>query len=153
MIQQMPKFNKKAFRIIKVASSSMSPLLKVGEKVLLKKTKHFRQGDLVGFYTESRRGISLIHRIVKVTKDGLVTSGDKSTKFDGLVNLKYVYGKAYMVKIDNKWKKIKFKGTNYVLSYLLSFLIRLSVRYPSLKCFYKLREFISGLLRNSIESV
>lgn len=54
-------------------SDSMTPLLQVGDVVVLKQKNHYQVGDVVQF---SRGGLFYIHRIVKASKTGFQTQGD-----------------------------------------------------------------------------
>lgn len=58
---------------IKDGAGSMYPTLSPGDTILIKKSKSYKDGDVVTFYD----GSSLVtHRIVEVTEDGYKTKGD-----------------------------------------------------------------------------
>jgi signal peptidase I len=61
------------FQTTIVMSNSMSPILQVGDVVLLEKKNKYQVGDVVQF---SRGELFYLHRIVQETEDGFRTQGD-----------------------------------------------------------------------------
>lgn len=60
-------------------SNSMSPILHVGDMVVLQKQDRYQVGDVIQF---SRNRVFYLHRIVEETKDGFLTQGDANPIVD-----------------------------------------------------------------------
>jgi signal peptidase I, archaeal type len=64
-----------------VVSDSMSPTLATNDGYVLVDTGAVEAGDIITFYSEER-GMSVTHRAVEVTGDGIVTQGDANPSTD-----------------------------------------------------------------------
>ncbi len=74
-----------------VLSGSMEPELSVDDLVLVKKSDSYRKGDIVVYQV----GESLvIHRIVSITDEEVITKGDANNTEDEPIKLKNIKGKA-----------------------------------------------------------
>lgn len=75
-----------------VASSSMSPALKIGSKITVEtvKSENIRTGQVIVFKSISERLI--VHRVIKKNGFIVVTAGDSNRKFDGPVHIFDVVG-------------------------------------------------------------
>ena len=78
--------------IYKVEGNSMSPTLKNNDYVCIKKTKSFKQGDLIAFEYNNkllvRRVIALSNDEVNIDTNGYVFVNDKKLKEDYLSSRK-----------------------------------------------------------------
>jgi len=79
-----------------VVSGSMEPAIKTGSLAFInKQPKTIKEGDVISF---DRGGLSVTHRIVKVTGDGYITKGDNNNDADfGIVKEHQVDGKVFFV--------------------------------------------------------
>jgi signal peptidase len=64
-----------------VVSDSMSPTLATNDGYVLTDTGSVDAGDIITFYSEER-GMSVTHRAVEITEDGIVTQGDGNPSTD-----------------------------------------------------------------------
>lgn len=73
-----------------VASGSMSPAIKTGELVVIKRNDSYVVDDIV---TYESNGIYITHRIISVTRTGYITKGDANNIPDGEISASRVCGR------------------------------------------------------------
>lgn len=71
----------------------MSPKLKVGDYILIKKSDDYKVGDII---TYKSKKTYITHRIVYINKTKIVTKGDRNNINDDFINIKDVVGKFIM---------------------------------------------------------
>jgi len=64
-----------------VVSDSMSPTIATNDGYVLVDTGTVEKGDIITYYSQER-GMSVTHRAVEVTEDGIVTQGDANPSTD-----------------------------------------------------------------------
>jgi signal peptidase I len=89
-----------------VASSSMYPALKIGDKITVEPVEHnkIQVGQVVVFKSES--GKMIVHRVVKKNGYVLVTAGDSLRRFDSPIHVHDVIGAVKDIEIKpplSKW--------------------------------------------------
>ena len=76
-----------------VLSGSMEPTLSVNDLVFVRAQENYQIGDVVVY----QAGNSLvIHRIIEVRDDGLVTKGDANNTDDGVISSEAVKGRMFL---------------------------------------------------------
>jgi len=90
--------NNKGYDYFLVKGGSMLPTLESDQVVKILKTNDVKVGDIVVF--KARKGIRVIHRVVKVEGSQIITKGDYRPFCDRPINSKEIIGKA--IKIGNK---------------------------------------------------
>lgn len=68
-----------------VESGSMEPTIETGSLVFINKNISYdeiTENDIISFYIEN--GSKVVHRVIKVTKDGFETKGDSNASSDGI---------------------------------------------------------------------
>lgn len=78
---------------VKVKGSSMLPTLKAGDIVSVSKSIEYKNGDIIAFITHYN-GI-VIHRIVKIEMNEIVTKGDNNNFCDTPISIQSVIGKVH----------------------------------------------------------
>ncbi len=123
-IQSLPFLENARFRVV---SNSMSPLLRVNDWIKLQQytpPSALKIGDIVMF----RREDSLvIHRIIAISAERLVTKGDRYTMVDASLSSDQVLAVVSRVvkgKIEINLHSIVIRKLNY----LIAFLSRLTVK-------------------------
>lgn len=90
--------------IYKVMTGSMEPNIHVGDYLLVKKCKEYKEKDIVTF---KKDGYYITHRIIKVNKDTIITKGDANNIADEETNKSNIVGKYIF----------KNKILNYIMEY------------------------------------
>lgn len=101
----------------------MSPELKVGEYILVKKSYKYKVGDIV---TYKKKDNYITHRIVYKKGNTIITKGDKNNLNDEPINKKNIVGKlvrklkvvsliSYLLSIPFTWILIFILGISYIL--------------------------------------
>lgn len=84
-----------------VQTGSMEPTIKVGDLIFIKKSKEYKEGDIITFLSGTGKSrVTITHRITKVTDENtFVTKGDANAAED-IDRVKYedIFGK-YIFKI------------------------------------------------------
>ena len=91
----------------------MSPELKVGEYILVKKSYKYKVGDIV---TYKKKDNYITHRIVYKKGNTIITKGDKNNLNDEPINKKNIVGKLV--------RKLKVVS---LISYLLTFYLDFNI--------------------------
>jgi|GEM_PF-3865055 len=121
------KLKSKKEYIATMKGGSMRPFLFSGDKLLIKKVrfKDLRKGDVVVFTEDIP--LLFIHRIMKISKDSIITKGDDRSHLDRRpIKSKEILGK--LVEIKNKnidLEKARWKIKNkifYYVTYIIFFL-------------------------------
>jgi hypothetical protein len=88
------------------AGRSMVPLIRDGDRVVISPDlDRLRVGDIVFLSTPERP--MLIHRIIRVSPDGIVTKGDAAVDHDGLIKQDRVLGKVIAIRRNDRWIKLE----------------------------------------------
>ena len=99
---------------------SMYPLIKQREDILrIVKTDTFKKGDIILY--KSNVGHYVLHRILKIKKDKIITAGDHNYRKDQPITKEQVLGKLVSIKkkdgkeidLDKDKKARKFFYTNF----------------------------------------
>jgi len=97
----------KNYKTFLYIGESMKPLFKTGDLVLLKDCDKPKVGDVIVFLKQDSKE-KIIHRVIKISKDSIITKGDNnSLKDKETINIKDVIGKVLCIKRDNKLIRIK----------------------------------------------
>lgn len=88
------------YRIYRIGSGSMSPELKVGEYILVKKNNTYKVGDII---TYKSKNSYITHRVVYVKDKNIITKGDKNNLNDEAITKNKVVG-----KVISKLKVVNF---------------------------------------------
>lgn len=73
-----------------VVSDSMEPVLSINDVVVTKKEENYDIGDIVIYKTNNE---FIIHRIVDVDQNDIITKGDSNEYEDIPINIENIYGK------------------------------------------------------------
>lgn len=140
---------------VKVTGGSMTPFLKSGEIVTVRKV-HFKEiniGDLILFKDDN--GFSVLHRIVSIKKNNqeritFITKGDRIISIDNPVREDMILGKAIRIEKHSKrkglksinlespvWKKLNFLIAIFSLLKAKLFKISLSNKYSIFNNIYR----------------
>lgn len=130
----MPVFREQLDVNGKVAFSpsgiSMRPMLEHGiDEVYLEKIdgKKVKKWDVVLF--QSDNGAYILHRIVKIRKDGFITRGDNNYYNDDFQNFDKIIGRVYQFVHKGKMKSVNCLSYRiYVIAWILSYLPRKVIR-------------------------
>lgn len=79
-----------------VISGSMEPEISVGDLVVVKEQKTYKEGEVITFY-DSFSGAYITHRIVLAEGENYVTKGDANDSEDGSIPQSAVVGKVVSV--------------------------------------------------------
>ena len=87
------------FRLVAVVSGSMEPTIPTGSLCIVNirvPYEEIREGDVI-VYLRKSDGLRIIHRVIAVTDEGLVTKGDHNQIADGLsTTAENFYGKSLL---------------------------------------------------------
>lgn len=102
-----------------ILSGSMEPTLSIDDLVIIKAKEKYERGDIVVFESENKL---IVHRIVKINDDFVVTKGDANNVDDDKIEVNKIKG--YVIgHISGIGKVIGFvKSTYGICTLLLLFL-------------------------------
>lgn len=81
-------FNKIGLAV--VVSDSMEPVLSVNDLIVINKKDNYQVGDIIVYRFNNEL---IVHRIVKINQEQIVTKGDANKYEDNAISLDKVYGK------------------------------------------------------------
>lgn len=78
--------------LFQIQSGSMMPEIKIGEVIVLWKSKKYEEKDIITY--KENGSYFVTHRIIKVTQDGYITKGDfNNTEDETIVKQEQIQGK------------------------------------------------------------
>jgi len=94
--------NSKNYDYFLVQGRSMLPTIKQDQKVKILKTKDVKIGDIIVFKIKNKKNKinRIIHRIVKINGNEVITKGDNRFNCDVSITSKEILGK--VIKVGNK---------------------------------------------------
>ena len=113
-----PNFYPFGIRIAIVSTDSMSPVLKKDDFVVIKKVSELHKDDIVVF-TEESTGNEVIHRIVEINDDYVVTKGDSNVNEDSPIHKERING-IFLWKSSLVGNIISYMMNPYVFSILFT---------------------------------
>lgn len=94
------------YALLEVVSSSMYPTIEKGDYILIyTKDKKYHKRDIITFYDKDHNLVT--HRIISVSKKGVITKGDFNPTNDSLTVYSSIVGK-YVFRIPNAGNIIRF---------------------------------------------
>lgn len=78
-------------RVAVILSGSMEPELKINDFVIVKKAENIKVGDIVTYRTNNKSN-EIIHRIVEIDGDTVITKGDANNSVDPVVSKNEITG-------------------------------------------------------------
>ena len=84
-------------RVAIVLTGSMEPTLEINDFVIIKKPNKIKENDIIS-YNDNKNKKEILHRVIKVDQDEIVTKGDANNVEDTPINIKQVTG-VYLGKI------------------------------------------------------
>lgn len=110
------------YRVYRVGSGSMNPVLKVGDYILIGKSNKYKIGDIITYKNKSSY---ITHRIVYIDGKKIVTKGDSNNINDEFINKKNIVGKlllklriitfiSFLLSIPYTWIFIFLIGIIYI---------------------------------------
>ncbi len=86
---------------------SMSPFIRDGDVITIAPVLPYclRTGDVVAFVNPSCMKL-IVHRIIKVSKEGLLLRGDNNSDHDGLISATSIIGR--VVQVQHKGRRVVF---------------------------------------------
>lgn len=137
--------------IAEVKSESMAPIIRKGDKIMLKRIYDIHVGDVVGYV--SHFNIPIVHRVVKVKDRFIRTMADSNFRMDAAVYKTQIIGKLEALKIDGKWKKYQASSRRIdYLDLIISYLSKVVNKLPNSLVFYSLRQLTTKLKRYQLEN-
>jgi len=98
-VQKKPYANVFGFTIFEIASGSMEPTLKIGDRVVINTTKNINEGDIVVY---SDNDTLVCHRIQKINNDEVICKGDNNNMQDSAISKNEIIGKVIHIFPINK---------------------------------------------------
>lgn len=113
------------FRIYRVISGSMQPVLQIGDVIIVKKSNNYSERDII---TYSNGLTTITHRIIAINNDEVITKGDANEVDDKPINKEQIVGK-FFFRISNfsLFSIILSKNVIYLIMIFLLVLIFLLV--------------------------
>lgn len=84
------------YSIFEVATGSMSPTLKVGDWILIKKSSSYQVGDII---TYQETDYYITHRIIEINDTNVITKGDANLVADNPISKDNIKGKYIMTLV------------------------------------------------------
>jgi len=98
-----------------VLSGSMEPELSIDDLIIVKKTNNYQKGDIIVY---QRKQELIVHRIVKINENTVITKGDANNVNDKEVEISEIKGKVVKV-VPKVGKLIAFIKKPVVVSAVL----------------------------------
>ncbi len=144
--QPLSTFN--GYALLEVVSSSMYPTIEKGDYILIStKDKNYHKKDIVTFYDKEDNLVT--HRIVSVSKKGVITKGDFNPTNDSLTVYSSIVGK-YVFRIPNAGIIVRFFKNPIVIAVVI--IIIFGISYLTAEENYDLyQEFLESLEKENKE--
>ena len=113
-----------------VMTGSMEPTIKIDDFVIIKRPKEIKVNDIVA-YKEKDSKSEILHRVVKIKDDEVITKGDANNTEDNPINRDQITG-IYIGRIKYIGKIISFVSKPIVFSIIITLLV-ISMFIPSKK--------------------
>lgn len=98
----------------------MEPSLKINDFVIMRKTKSIKVNDIIS-YKESGSDSEVLHRVIRINNNEIVTKGDANNKEDNPISINQVTG-VYVGKIKYLGSIIIFITKPIVFSTIITLL-------------------------------
>ena len=104
-----------------VLTGSMAPTIEINDFVIMKAPSEINAGDIVS-YKESDGASEILHRIVRIEDDKVITKGDANNTEDKPIDSSQVTG-VYLGKIEGLGKILSFTTQPIVFSIMMVILL------------------------------
>ena len=104
-----------------VLTGSMEPTLKINDFVIMKKPNEIKVGDIIS-YRQNSSNIEVLHRVIKVDNDEIVTKGDANNTEDKPISINQITG-VYIGRIKYLGNIIFFVKKPIVFSTVITIFI------------------------------
>lgn len=129
-------FNPFGIKTAIVLTGSMEPTLEINDFVIMKKSKTLKVNDIIS-YKKNNGDIEVLHRIVKIDGNEIITKGDANNIEDKPININQVTG-VYLVKIKYLGNIITFIKKPIILSSIITIFL-IIVLFPNNKSNLKVK--------------
>lgn len=113
-----------------VLTGSMEPTLEINDFVIIKKSNNIKVNDIVS-YKDDNSSKEVLHRVIKINKDEIITKGDANNTEDKPININKVTG-IYIGKIKYLGNIISFISKSIVFSIIITTIVVIMI-IPSKK--------------------
>lgn len=103
-----------------VLTGSMEPTLEINDFVIIKKPNNIKVNDIVSYDDNSEKEV--LHRVIKINKEEIITKGDANNTEDMPINIKKVTG-VYVGKIKYLGNIISFITKPIVFSIIITTIV------------------------------
>ena len=104
-----------------VLTGSMEPTLNINDFVIIKKTNNIKINDIISF-KENNTKKEILHRVISIDKDKIITKGDANNTEDMPINMNQVTG-VYVGKIKYLGNIISFITQPIIFSTIITLLV------------------------------
>jgi signal peptidase len=101
-----------------ILTGSMEPTIKINDFVIVKKPDNIKLNDIIS-YKEKNSDVEVLHRVIAINGDEIITKGDANNKEDTPINIDQVTG-IYIGKIKYLGKIIAFVTKPIVFSIIVT---------------------------------
>ena len=108
-------------RVAIVLTGSMEPTLEIDDFVIIKKPNEIKENDIIS-YNDNRNKREILHRVIKINNDEIITKGDNNNTEDAAINVKQVTG-VYIGKIKYLGKIISYITKPIVFSIIITLVL------------------------------
>ena len=104
-----------------VLTGSMEPTLEINDFVIVKKPSNIKENDIIS-YNDNISKKEVLHRVIKIDEDEIITKGDANNTEDLPINIKQVTG-VYIGKIKYLGNIISFITKPIVFSSIITIVL------------------------------
>lgn len=101
-----------------VLTGSMEPTIKINDFVIVKKATNIQVNDIIS-YKQQGSNLEVLHRVIRINDNEIVTKGDANNTEDTPINRKQVTG-VYVGKIKYFGNLISFISRPIVFSFIMT---------------------------------
>lgn len=123
-----PKFYPFGIRVAQVLTNSMYPTLEANDFVVIRKTDSYSVNDIV-IYNDGESKHDVIHRIIDINGDEVITKGDANNKSDAPINVNQIKG-IFIWKSSALGKVISYMNKPIVLTITITIIFIIMIINP-----------------------
>ena len=114
-------------KVAVILTGSMEPTLKINDFVIIKKPNNIKVNDIISYKNDTSEK-EIIHRVIKIDNNKVITKGDANNTEDMPIDKKNVTG-IYVSKIKYLGQIISFIKKPIIFSTIITIIITIMIKH------------------------